>query len=102
MTDENDAPIPTEDPIATDPSILDERIVWKGWIRCQRWTPPQKEQVGLQWDTDTLEEIGVKLGTFNPTEWEYTYCEVSADAMVKLDGYWGTFVWGLESDLANE
>lgn len=60
-----------------------QHVTWYGTI------------TGDEKDRDLLLSLGVKIGDFDYKNSEYTV-KVSADALKALDGYWGTFMWGLQ------
>lgn len=55
----------------------------KGWI------------LATQADQKKLEEFGVVVGPYNPDEGCFEECQVSDEALDKLDPLWGQYYWGL-------
>lgn len=58
--------------------------IYRGWIH------------GDEKDAEMLTSIGVKLGPWDPKIYGWPTCDVPSEAMEKLDGWWGQFIWGLE------
>lgn len=58
--------------------------IYRGWIS------------GEKEDEKTLLEMGIKLGPRNEEKQEWIECEVTSEAMEKLNLFWGPFVWGLD------
>jgi len=58
--------------------------MYRGWIN------------GQEKDASVLTAIGIKLGPWDTKSEAWTLCEVPADAMEKLNGWRGQFIWGLE------
>lgn len=57
--------------------------IWKGTI----WA--------YEADQTYLEKLGIKLGAHIAEEGAFVDCELSQDALDKLDPHWGTFCWSL-------
>lgn len=47
-------------------------------------------------DAITLSKLGICLGLYDDAEREYRGCEVDEETLVKLDPYWGQYIWGSE------
>lgn len=58
--------------------------IYRGWIH------------GDRKDEDILRELGVKVGPWDEELKAWTPCDVTGDALEKLDRLWGRFIWGLE------
>lgn len=58
--------------------------IYRGWIE------------GDPKEAGVLTGIGVKLGPLDEKLKLWSACEVSPEAMEKLDGLWGQFIWGLD------
>lgn len=79
------APIPS---IASMPMIpAAPPPMYKGWINFCKLGPVEARA--------KLTQIGVKVGEKVDSD-TFTDCEVGAEAMAKLDGFWGEFLWHLE------
>lgn len=58
--------------------------IYRGWIHGERK------------DEDVLRELGIKVGPWDEGLKAWTPCDVTADALDKMDRLWGRFIWGLE------
>lgn len=55
----------------------------KGWISASKG------------DQEALKKLGVVLGPYNDDEQCFEECQVSDEALHKLDPLWGHYYWGL-------
>lgn len=49
-------------------------------------------------EEEELKNLGIKVGEYNHEGGCFEDCEVSTEAMNKLDSLWGKFYWGLHTD----
>jgi hypothetical protein len=61
--------------------------MYRGWICC-----PSED------NREFLESLGVVVGSWNDEMMSFDDCEVSDEALDKLDAHWGRYVWGLEPE----
>lgn len=58
--------------------------IYRGWIS------------GEKSDRDILQQFGVKIGPWEESIEAWTPCDVTPEALHRLDQMWGRFIWGLE------
>ena len=57
--------------------------IFRGWIS------------GDKNDREILQQLGVKVGPWEESIEAWTPCDVTPEALKRLDRMWGRFIWGL-------
>ncbi|MGI0148706.1 MAG: hypothetical protein ACREDF_04145 [Thermoplasmata archaeon] len=65
-------------------------VLYVGWIG------------GKESDRETLERLGVKLGSYNSDSETWDGCEVPEKVLGRLDKLWGKYIWGLTRTVRDE
>jgi hypothetical protein len=63
---------------------VSKTYIYRGWIS------------GDKNDLEILQQLDIKIGPWEESVKAWTPCNVTPEALIRLDRMWGRFIWGLD------